>query len=96
MRSFKKAILRQRRVISDTPSLRYLISVSANPNSGGGGGCSLISVSFEIPGDDPVTYSWNIDNAGEVIVIDSCIDLNTLTYNCIGRIDFQWNDEITC
>lgn len=96
MRSFKKGILRQRRIISETSSLRYLISVSANPNPGGGGGCSLINVSFALPGDDPVTYSWNIDNAGEVIVIDSCIDLNTLTYNCIGRIDFQWNDEIIC
>ena len=78
---------------------RYLTSVSAAPNSLEVG-CSSISVSFMLSGwvigDDPQLYNWTISNTGEVFTINSCIDLDTLIYNCVSRITFVWDDEINC
>ena len=98
MRSFKKGLLRQTRIENITSSYRYLHSIIATPNSIGG--CSTITISFKyqgwLPGDLPETYVWNNLNTGEEIFVDGCIDLSTLTYNCIGRIQFNWDDGITC
>lgn len=98
MRSFKKGLLRQRRVASSIDNFRHLVSVRAAPNPSGG--CNTITVSFQyqgwLPGDLPETYVWTSSNINEDFPINACIDLNTLTYNCIGRIVFTWDDGITC
>lgn len=98
MRSFKKGLLRQHRVVSTVDNFRHLISVCAAPNPSGG--CNTITVSFQyqgwLPGDLPETYVWNSLNINEEFFINACIDVNTLTYNCIGRIVFTWDDGITC
>ena len=77
---------------------RYLTSVFATPNSTPGYGCSVVSVSFHFAGwqlgDGIVEYSWT--NAVETYPINSCIDLDTLTYNCPNRINFTWDDNIYC
>ena len=78
---------------------RYLTNVYAVPNPPGNG-CSVISVSFHFagwqPGDEFEMYSWTVTNSGEVYTINSCIDLDTLTYNCLGRINFTWDDNTSC
>ncbi len=98
MRSFKKGLLRQRRIVSETENLRHLVSLRAAANPSGG--CNTITVSFQyagwIIGDLPETYVWNSSNTNEEIFINACIDVNTLTYNCIGRIVFTWDDGIIC
>ena len=79
---------------------RYLTSVFATPNSDPGYGCSVVSVSFHFAGWQPEDalemYSWTGTNFGEEYTINSCIDLDTLTYNCPGRINFIWDDNIYC
>lgn len=78
---------------------RYLVSVTASPNAAGGG-CSGIYVSFQLagwlPGDELTEYFWTISNAGQDYVVNNCIDLDTLTFNCASRADFVWNDSINC
>ena len=78
---------------------RYLTNVFATPNSQLGG-CNMISIRFHFagwqPGDDIEMYSWTMTNADEVYTINSCIDLNTLTYNCLNRITFTWDDNTSC
>jgi hypothetical protein len=98
MRSFKKGLLRQHRIVSEIENLRHLVSVRAVPNEGGG--CNTITVSFQYAGwtlgDVPEQFIWTGANIGDEFFINACIDLNTLTYNCIGRIVFTWDDGITC
>ena len=74
---------------------RYLTSVSAVPNPSGD--CSIISISFKYAGDiETQFFSWNTENSGELFEVSGCIDLTTLTYNCVGRITFNWDDGINC
>ncbi len=78
---------------------RYLTSVFATPNDVQGT-CDMISIRFHFagwqPGDAFEMYSWTIANSAETYTINSCIDLDTLTYNCPGRINFTWDDNIYC
>ncbi len=77
----------------------YLNSVTATVNIQGGG-CNLINLSFHFTGwqigDPTEIYQWDENNSGETFIIDACIDLTTLTYNCQGRVNFSWNDSIDC
>lgn len=89
--------------VTDTPNIpceyRHLVSVKAEPNSIGG--CNVIYVNF-LPKDyiDPLedlqSYSWDFNNSGQIFNINLCIDINTLQYNCPGRITFVWDDNIDC
>jgi len=78
---------------------RYLISVFAAPNDLQGG-CNAISVSFHFAGwqigDDIEMFSWDYTNWTQEYYINRCIDLDTLTYNCGNRINFIWDDNISC
>lgn len=76
---------------------RYLVNVTASPNASGS--CTSITVSFNFtasPEDPPELLNWTIDNTGEIMNINACILLDTLTYNCASRVDFVWDDEIDC
>lgn len=83
---------------SNVCNSRYLTSVFAVPNVNGG--CAIIDLSFHYTGwqvGDPLEmYQWNSTNIGEVFIIEGCIDLATLSYNCAGRVYFTWNDSIDC
>ena len=78
---------------------RFLKSVKAVPNPSGG--CSVINVSF-LPSNytDPIAdlieLQWSELNTGEVFQIENCIDLNTLSVMCVGRVQFIWDDDINC
>ena len=77
---------------------RYLSTVIANPNINGG--CGQICVSFHYAGwstsDEIESFCWDESNIGKVFSVERCIDLNTLTFNCIGRVTFTWNDLNNC
>lgn len=87
-------------IIIPTCNSRYLTSVFAVPNINGG--CAIIGLSFHYTGwqvGDPLEmYIWNSTNMGEVFIIDSCIDLTTITFplGCQGRVYFNWDDNINC
>ena len=75
---------------------RYLVSMFATPNSLQGG-CNEITVSFKyIYSDEIETFTWTISNSAEVFKVGGCIDLSTLSFNCPTRINFTWNDTISC
>ena len=79
---------------------RHLTEIFATPNLTPEAGCSEIAVSFYYTDDpiEPELLLWNSENSGQLFTINRCIDLSTLTYaeDCIGRIQFEWNDTISC
>lgn len=77
---------------------RYLVKVYSLPYSLES--CSTIVVNFHFlnwtEGDPLEVYTWTEANPGQEFFVESCIDLDTLTFNCLERIKFIWDDTIEC
>jgi hypothetical protein len=95
MQETKNAIMRTGFPVEKPPcTLRNLQSVSAliqPPINGEDTSCTSITLAI-----DDLVFVWTSLNSGEVFEVESCIDYTLINTNCLGNIQFNWDDDITC